>query len=308
MSTLPCVKLKTVDSFSIGQRLDNYLIKYLKGVPKSHIYRIIRKGEVRVNGGKKKVEYKLQKNDIVRLPPVKTSETKTFNIFNSLQKLLTGAIIYEDSGLVAINKPSGLAVHSGSGVNVGVIEAFRCIYKKPIELVHRLDRATSGVLLLAKKRSVLKNLHAQLNKRQVEKHYVALVNGAWAKKTHTIDMPLFNNLRQTIISDIKGKKAISHFRPVKNFHNDNFSASLVEITIKTGRTHQIRAHAKYAGHSIAGDAKYGDKVFDNIMRSYGLERLFLHAEQLIFTNPETNKIQKIKATLSKELTDFLNSL
>jgi len=301
------VSFQTVDEFSEGQRLDNYLLKHLKGVPKSHIYRVIRKGEVRVNKGRKKAEYKLQLDDVVRIPPIRVSESGQVEASDNLKQLLTDSALYEDKGLLIINKPSGLAVHSGSGVTIGVIEALRSMYKDPVELVHRLDRATSGVLLIAKKRNVLKNLHEQLNKHQMEKRYTALVKGTWSKKRHTIDAPLYQNSRYTVV-DAKGKEAISHFQPLKNFHQQGFEASLVEVLIETGRTHQIRAHAKHANHPIAGDDKYGDPSFDQQIKDKGLRRLFLHAHQLTFTNPLTNEIQKVQAPLTQDLQDFLDQL
>ena len=301
------VSLQTIDEFSVGQRLDNYLLKHLKGVPKSHIYRVIRKGEVRVNKGRKKADYKLILNDMVRIPPIRVSKPNEISIPDSLQTLLKNAILYEDKGLLIINKPAGLAVHSGSGVSVGVIEALRKMYKEPIELVHRLDRATSGVLLIAKKRAVLKNLQQQLNQHQMEKRYTALVQGAWSKRCHTIDAPLYQNSR-CIVVDAKGKQAISHFQPFKNFHQDDFAASLVEVLIETGRMHQIRVHAKYAAHPIAGDDKYGNPIFDAKTKARGLKRLFLHAHQLTFSNPLNDKIQKVNAPLTQDLQDFLAAL
>ena len=301
------VSFKTVDEFSEGQRLDNYLLKHLKGVPKSHVYRVIRKGEVRVNKGRKKAEYKLQLDDVVRIPPIRVSESGQVEASDNLKQLLTDSVLYEDKGLLIINKPSGLAVHSGSGVTIGVIEALRSMYKDPVELVHRLDRATSGILLIAKKRSVLKNLHEQLSQHQMEKRYTALVKGTWSKKRHTIDAPLYQNSRYTVV-DAKGKEAISHLQPLKNFHQQDFEASLVEVLIETGRTHQIRAHAKHAGHPIAGDDKYGDSRFDAEIKTKGLNRLFLHAHQLTFTNPLTNEIQKVQAPLTQDLQDFLKKL
>lgn len=299
------VEFKTIDEFSTGQRLDNYLLKILKGVPKSRIYRIIRKGEVRVNKGRKKADYKLKTSDIVRIPPVRTSDSQTVQASSSLKELLRESILYEDNGLIIINKPSGLAVHGGSGIEIGVIEAMRGIYKEQIELVHRIDRATSGVLLIAKKRSVLKDLHNQLKNHQVEKKYTALVKGVWSKKKHTIDAPLYANSREVVV-DAKGKSAISHFQVLKNFKDSN--ASLVDIHIETGRMHQIRSHAKYAQHPLAGDDKYGDREFNKILKSQGLKRLFLHAYKLSFTNPLTNKIQKIEAPLSVELEEFLQKI
>ncbi len=299
------VSFQTIDEFSAGQRLDNFLLKQLKGVPKSHIYRVIRKGEVRVNKGRKKAEYKLQLNDVVRVPPVRVSESKPTQTSERLKELLTASILYEDKGLLAINKPSGLAVHGGSGIDVGVIEALRNIYQTPIELVHRIDRATSGVLLIAKKRSILKNLHVQLTQHQMEKRYTALVKGTWSKKRHTIDAPLYQNSRYSVV-DVKGKHAISHFQPIKNF--EHLDASLVEVLIETGRNHQIRVHGQYAGHPLACDDKYGDREFNRALHAQGLKRLFLHAHQLTFTNPSTNEIQTIKAPLSNELTEFLQKI
>ena len=300
-------RLVTVDEFSIGQRLDNYLLKQLKGVPRSHIYRIIRKGEVRVNKGRKKAEYKLQLEDIVRIPPIKTASEKVIKPSDNLIDVLNQSILYEDNGLMILNKHHGMAVHGGSNVSVGLIEALKTKYKQPIELVHRLDRSTSGCLILAKKRSVLKALHEQLVQHQMEKRYIALVNNSWSKKRHTIDAPIYQNSRYSVI-DAKGKQAVSHFHPLKNFQKDDFSASLVEVVIETGRTHQIRVHAKYADHPIAQDDKYGDQLFDKLMKEKGLNRLFLHAKSITFTNPTTNEIQKVVAPLPIELENFLNKL
>ena len=300
-------RLVTVDEFSIGQRLDNYLLKQLKGVPRSHIYRIIRKGEVRVNKGRKKAEYKLQPEDIVRIPPIKTASEKIIKPSDHLIDVLNQSILYEDNGLMILNKHHGMAVHGGSNVSVGLVEALKTKYKQPIELVHRLDRSTSGCLILAKKRSVLKALHEQLVQHQMEKCYIALVKNSWSKKRHTIDAPIYQNSRYSVI-DAKGKQAVSHFHPLKNFQKDDFSASLVEVLIETGRTHQIRVHAKYADHPVAQDDKYGDRLFDKVMKEKGLNRLFLHAKSVTFTNPTTNEIQKVVAPLAIELEDFLNKL
>ena len=300
-------RLVTVDEFSIGQRLDNYLLKKLKGVPRPHIYRIIRKGEVRVNKGRKKAEYKLQLNDVVRIPPIRLATEKSIRYSSSFIDLINKSTLYEDEGLLIINKQSGIAVHSGSGIKVGVIEALKDNYSQPIELVHRLDRATSGCLMLAKKRSVLKDLHEQLVKHQMEKRYIAFVKNSWSKKYHTIDSPIFQNSRYSVI-DAKGKESISVFHPIKNFQDKDYSASLVEVEIKTGRTHQIRVHAKHAKHPIAQDDKYGDPDFNDLMKKIGLDRIFLHAKSLTFTNPTTKEIQKVIAPLPSKLEDFLNKL
>ena len=300
-------RLITVDEFSIGQRLDNYLVKQLKGVPKSHIYRIIRKGEVRVNKGRKKADYRLISEDIIRIPPIRTSTTVAVKPSDNLLETLNNSILFEDKGLLIINKPHGMAVHGGSGVTIGIIEALKSQYKETIELVHRLDRATSGCLILAKKRSVLKALHEQLFNHQLEKRYIALVKNSWSKKRHTVDAPIYQNSRNSVI-DSKGKESLSHFHPLKNFQIDDFSASLVDVVIETGRTHQIRVHAKYAEHPLAQDNKYGDPNFDKLMKKKGLNRLFLHAKAITFTNPMTNEIQKISAPLPDDLEKFLAKL
>ena len=297
----------TVDDFSVGQRLDNYLIKQLKGVPRSRIYRIIRKGEVRVNKGRKKADYKLKAEDLIRIPPIRTSTEKEIKPSQGLLKTLENSVLYEDKGLLIINKIHGMAVHGGSGISVGIIEALKSQYKEPIELVHRLDRSTSGCLLLAKKRSVLKSLHDDLVNHPLEKRYTALVKDIWSKKRHTIDAPIYQNSRYSVI-DSKGKDSLSHFHPIKNFELGEFNASLVEVSIETGRTHQIRVHAKFAGHPVAQDDKYGDAVFDQFMKKKGLNRLFLHAKTLTFTNPLTNEIQKVSAPLPADLETFLKKL
>ena len=307
MTTHDAPRFVTVDEFSVGQRLDNYLIKLLKGVPKSRIYRIIRKGEVRVNKGRKKADYKLKAEDLIRIPPIRTSTEKEIKPSQSLLKLLENAVLYEDKGMLIINKIHGMSVHGGSGISVGLIEALKSQYKEPIELVHRLDRATSGCLILAKKRSVLKSLHSQLVNHQFEKRYTALVKDTWSKKKHTIDAPIYQNSRYSVI-DSKGKDSLSHFHPIKNFELGDFNASLVEVSIETGRTHQIRVHAKFAGHPVAQDDKYGDGDFDQFMKKKGLNRLFLHAKTLTFTNPLTNEIQKVNAPLPDDLETFLKKL
>ena len=307
MTTHDAPRFVTVDEFSVGQRLDNYLIKLLKGVPKSRIYRIIRKGEVRVNKGRKKADYKLKAEDLIRIPPIRTSTEKEIKPSQSLLKLLENAVLYEDKGMLIINKIHGMSVHGGSGISVGIIEALKSQYKEPIELVHRLDRATSGCLILAKKRSVLKSLHSQLVNHQFEKRYTALVKDTWSKKKHTIDAPIYQNSRYSVI-DSKGKDSLSHFHPIKNFELGDFNASLVEVSIETGRTHQIRVHAKFAGHPVAQDNKYGDGDFDQFMKKKGLNRLFLHAKTLTFTNPLTNEIQKVNAPLPDDLETFLKKL
>ena len=262
---------------------------------------------MRVNKGRKKADYKLQLEDIVRIPPIKTASENIKQPSDNLIDVLNQSILYEDNGLMVLNKHHGMAVHGGSNISIGLVEAMKAKNKRPIELVHRLDRSTSGCLILAKKRSVLKALHEQLVERQMEKRYIALVKNSWSKKRHTVDAPIFQNSRFSVI-DVKGKQAVSHFHPLKNFQKDDFSASLVEVLIETGRTHQIRVHAKYADHPIAQDEKYGDHFFDKVMKERGLNRIFLHAKSVTFTNPTTNEIQKVVAPLPIELEDFLNKL
>ena len=208
---------------------------------------------------------------------------------------------------MVINKSHGMSVHGGSGISLGIIEALKSRYKEPIELVHRLDRATSGCLILAKKRSVLKSLHEQLLNHQLEKRYTALVKNIWSKKKHTVDAPIYQNSRYSVI-DSKGKNSVSHFHPVKNFELGEYSASLVDVLIESGRTHQIRVHAKFAGHPVAQDNKYGDAAFDQFMKKKGLKRLFLHAKTITFTNPTTSEIQKVTAPLPNDLEEFLKEL
>lgn len=299
------VRFFTVDDFSIGQRLDNYLIKKLKGVPKSHIYKIIRSGEIRVNKARKKAHYKISAKEIIRIPPIRVTKKSAYNdkIIQNLQEI----ILYEDSSLLVINKPSAMAVHSGSNINTGIIEYLKEHRKEAIELVHRIDKATSGVLILAKKRSALKFLHEQFKNRQVEKQYTALLKDSWSKKYHIIDAAIEKKFNSVNIS-ANGKEAISHFHPIKNFKNNNFSACLANIQIKTGRMHQIRIHAKYAGHPIAQDDKYGDKEFNKHMKSLGLNRLFLHAKSATFVNPISKEIQTVVAPMPDNLTNILQAL
>ena len=250
----------TIYSSSAGQRLDNYLIKKLKGVPKSHIYQIIRK-EVRVNNGRKKINYRLNIGDTVRIPPIKITNKVYATVSDKLKTLLTNNIVYEDSAIIVLNKPSGLASHGGSGISLGVIEAMRQIYSDKLELIHRLDRDTSGCILIAKKRSALIDLQNQIRQGTVNKLYLALLKNAWQKKQYTIDMGIAkNNTKGQKKSFIKkdGYRAISHFIPIKNIHSTSFSLCFTKIIIKTGRTHQIRVHANYAKHPVVGDNKYGD--------------------------------------------------
>lgn len=273
-----------------GQRIDNFLRTQLKGVPKTLIYRILRKGEVRVNKGRIKPEYKLQAGDVVRVPPLRLAERdEPEPLAQGLLERLEAAIVYEDKALIVLNKPAGIAVHGGSGLNYGVIEAFRQLRPdaKDLELVHRLDRDTSGLLMIAKKRSMLRHLHEQLRGDGVDKRYMALVRGHWATAKKQVNAPLQkSNLRsgeRMVEVDSEGKEALTLFRVLRRFGD---FATLVEAKPVTGRTHQIRVHAKHAGHSIAGDSKYGDDEFTREVRELGGKRLFLHAYELHVPLPE----------------------
>ncbi|MBV2131318.1 23S rRNA pseudouridine(955/2504/2580) synthase RluC [Pseudomonas sp. MAP12] len=284
------VQLLEVRPELAGQRIDNFLRTQLKGVPKTLIYRILRKGEVRVNKGRIKPEYKLQAGDVVRVPPLRVSERdEPEPLAQGLLQRLEAAVVYEDKALIVLNKPAGIAVHGGSGLSYGVIEAFRQLRPdaKDIELVHRLDRDTSGLLMIAKKRSMLRHLHEALRGDGVDKRYLALVRGNWPTAKKKISAPLLkNNLRsgeRMVEVNPEGKDALTEFRIVRRFGD---FATLIEARPITGRTHQIRVHAKHAGHSIAGDSKYGDEGFTREIRELGGKRLFLHAHALRVTLPD----------------------
>jgi 23S rRNA pseudouridine955/2504/2580 synthase len=281
------VSFVTVTEDQQGQRIDNFLVTHLKGVPKSAIYKILRKGEVRVNKKRVKPVYKLQIDDLIRIPPIKVAEREEF-VPKNLDKIsaLEDAILFEDQYLIVINKPSGMAVHGGSGLSYGLIEALRVLrpQEKNLELVHRLDRDTSGCLLISKKRSILKGLHEQLREKTMEKNYWALVVGEWAAKIKNVTEPLRKNTLQSgervvRVDEEHGKASHTRFRVLERFDG----CTLVQASPVTGRTHQIRVHTQCKGHPIACDDKYGDQVFDSRMREMGLSRLFLHAHDLRFT-------------------------
>ena len=294
-----------------GQRLDNFLIRTLKGVPKSRIYRLLRKGEVRVNKGRVKAESRLQAGDVVRLPPIRVAETPKAAVpGQKLQQLLNDSILFEDEGLLVINKPSGVAVHGGSGLSMGVIEAFRAMRpeEKFLELVHRLDRDTSGCLVLARKRAVLKEMHAAIQGGQMEKRYLALVRGDWPKGKSTVNAPLRKNElssgERVVRVDAEGKPSVTHFKVLSRFKK----ATLMEVLLETGRTHQIRVHCQSAGHPLAGDIKYGDEVFDRQMKELGLRRLFLHASYLRFRHPLSGDWVELEAPLPSDLAAVVERL
>ncbi|MBL0511886.1 23S rRNA pseudouridine(955/2504/2580) synthase RluC [Aeromonas media] len=305
------VQLLTIEAEHEGQRIDNFLKTQLKGVPKSLIYRILRKGEVRVNKKRIKPEYKLCVGDEVRVPPVRVAEKNELPSANlgSIQRL-ESQILFEDEAMIVLNKPSGMAVHGGSGLSFGVIEGLRALRPEArfLELVHRLDRDTSGVLLVAKKRSALRSLHEQLRVKTMRKQYLALVRGQWQSHVKVVNAPLRKNDLQSgervvrVSSD--GKPSETRFRIARQFAE----ATLVECSPITGRTHQIRVHTQHAGHPIACDDKYGEAAFDEKMRTLGLKRLFLHAWKLSFTHPVDDREMQVEAPLAPELDAFLNKL
>ena len=291
----PGVRLVEVAPEFAGQRIDNFLITYLKGVPKTLIYRILRKGEVRVNKGRIKPEYKLQAGDVVRVPPVRVPERdEPVPVAQGLLQRLEAAIVHEDKGLIVLNKPAGIAVHGGSGLSFGVIEAFRQLRPdaKELELVHRLDRDTSGLLMIAKKRSMLRHLHEQLRGDGVDKRYMALVRGNWPTVQKQVRAPLLkSNLRsgeRMVEVNEEGKEALTLFKVLRRFGD---FATMVEARPITGRTHQIRVHALHAGHCIAGDPKYGDEDFSREIRDLGGKRLFLHAYALTVPLPDGGELK-----------------
>jgi 23S rRNA pseudouridine955/2504/2580 synthase len=333
--------LVTVTEDYAGQRLDNFLIPQLKGVPKTHVYRIIRSGEVRVNKGRAHADTRVEAGDIVRLPPVRTSERAEQKAQAMAQEVARhGAsstvggyapaaefpILFEDDFLLAIDKPAGVAVHGGSGVSFGIIEQLRMARPEAdfLELVHRLDRETSGVLLIAKRRMALKLLQEQFRERETDKVYLALVSGEWPTNLRVIDKALHKYLlpngerrvkivpndhpdamRSVTLVKVKSTMPASALAPATPF-------SLLEVTIKTGRTHQIRVHLAGEGHPIAGDDKYGDFELNKALQrssagAASLKRMFLHAWSLKFNHPKTRKVVHLQAALPDELQQFLPS-
>jgi 23S rRNA pseudouridine955/2504/2580 synthase len=299
-----------------GTRLDNFLVRKLRDVPRTHVFRLVRRGEVRVNKKRAKPDQRVELGDVVRLPPVKRAEqlpppVAPRQASPSLQQLVLGAIVHEDADLIVFNKPSGVAVHGGSATDFGLIEALRSARPDlpDAELVHRLDRDTSGVLLVARRRAALRDLHAQLREGRTEKRYLALLCGKWNLGTKRIEAALDTDERRSgerhVAVRAHGKMAVSTFRPVQFFGN---LASLVEVEIDTGKTHQIRVHAAYAGHPVAGDDKYGNRAFNELFEQYGLRRTFLHSSSLGFTRPGTREPMLASAPLPAELVAVLDTL
>ncbi|MEQ1558332.1 MAG: 23S rRNA pseudouridine(955/2504/2580) synthase RluC [Methyloglobulus sp.] len=310
-SPAPAVQWVEITEDNSEQRLDNFLITRLKGVPKSRIYRIVRKGEVRVNKGRVDIKYRLVIGDIVRIPPVRMAETSDegLPVSRGLTDILQNNVLFEDDAILVVNKPCGFAVHGGSGIDSGIIEGFRKLNpdQRFLELVHRLDRDTSGCLLIAKKRSALRILHEQFRDDTVSKSYLALLSGQWARKKLIVDQPLQKNVskggeRIVVISPV-GKASETLFRRLKLFKD----ATLVEVSPKTGRTHQIRVHAAYLGHPIIGDERYGLADINKTFKNKGFKKMFLHAENLQFQHPVSGDTVKISAPQPQHFIDFVKN-
>ncbi len=307
----PRVKLVVISPDEAGQRIDNYLLRELKGVPKSHVYRILRSGEVRVNSGRIDAAYRLVGGDVVRIPPVRVAATPDLSRVRIPEgTTLKPHVLMEDDAIIALAKPSGLAVHGGSGVSLGVIELLRREYShlKFLELVHRLDRETSGILLIAKRRSALTGLHAALRDGKMEKHYLALGSGVWKGGRRHVRVSLMKFLtdggERRVSADTQGQDAHSIFTPLKQFKD----CVLVDAQIKTGRTHQIRVHMAHEGHPILGDAKYGDFTRNREVAKGGLKRMFLHAHSLAFDHPITGERLALECPLPDDLSGYLAKL
>ena len=310
----PSVQQVTVDEDSVGQRLDNFLMRILKGVPKTHVYRIIRSGEVRINRGRVSADTRLELGDVVRLPPVRVSEKPAEKEAASVPAR-EFPVLFEDEWVLAIDKPAGVAVHGGSGVNFGVIEQLRRArpQAKFLELVHRLDRETSGILLLAKKRAALTRLQDQFRERETGKTYLALALGHWPARLKVLDAPLHKYLlpdgerRVKVVGkdDPDGMRSVTLVKvrqriPVA-LSEQVTEMSLLEVTIKTGRTHQIRVHLASSGHPIAGDDKYGQFDTNRLLQGHQLRRMFLHAWRLQFNHPQTGERLELQCPLPPEL-------
>jgi 23S rRNA pseudouridine955/2504/2580 synthase len=311
----PGVRHVTVDSGHAGQRLDNFLLSTLKGVPRTHVYRLLRKGEVRVNKGRARPDYRLEEGDVVRIPPVRQGESAGRAIAaraaaSGRFDWLAERVLVEDEHLLVLDKPAGLAVHGGSGVAVGLIEALRELRPQNpfLELAHRLDRDTSGCLLIAKSRKALVRLHTMLRDGEIDKYYLALVAGRWRGGARRVELALEKNRpasgeRRVEVGD-EGKDSVSEFTPREKLD----VATLVEVHLLTGRMHQARVHAAHLGHPIAGDDKYGDGDFNQAMKGHGLTRLFLHAARLEFRHPDSGHPLRIQAPLPAELERVLEKM
>jgi 23S rRNA pseudouridine955/2504/2580 synthase len=308
------VRLVRIGEENAGQRIDNFLMTQLKGVPKSHIYRILRTGQVRLNGGRIQAAQRIASGDLVRIPPLRTAPPASGSIslpaVEAFRQRLAARILIDDAELLVINKPSGIAVHGGSGLTLGIIEGLRKLRPeaKLLELVHRLDRDTSGCLVIAKKRSALRSLHEQFRENAVKKSYLALLDGAWTQCERTVVAALDKNVLQSgerlVKASEAGKSAVTVFRRLRRFP----TATLVEAEPHTGRTHQIRVHAQFMGHPIAGDERYAPSDRNRAFRQQGLRRLFLHASRLTFVHPGSGQPITVEAPLDSELQTFLDAL
>ncbi|WMY95544.1 MAG: 23S rRNA pseudouridine(955/2504/2580) synthase RluC [Arsenophonus sp.] len=300
-----------INNDEAGKRIDNFLFRRFKNIPKSKIYRIIRKGEVRVNSGRIKPKYKIKEGDSLRIPFLETRIKKNivFHKFHQID-LLMNNIIYEDEHLLILNKPSGMAVHGGTGIQFGIIEILRLLRSETyfLDLVHRLDRNTSGILLIAKKLSSLRALHEQLRLKKMQKEYLALVKGQWPSHIKVIQKPLLNNIfkngQQIVQVSSNGKYAETNFKIKERFIN----TTLLKVIPITGKKHQIRVHTQYVKHPIIFDHCYGDFNFDEKLHIIGLKRIFLHAHILIFTHPSTGEKLSFKAPLDEQLQTCLIQL
>ena len=308
--------MRTITTEEAGQRIDNFLMRHFKTVPRSRIYRLLRKGEVRVNRKRIDAEYRIAAGDEVRLPPVRIesgdaqAQSGPARPSTSLVELLERAVIFQDKHVLVLDKPAGVAVHGGSGMSFGVIEALRASRpREALELVHRLDRDTSGCLLVARDRPTLTALHALIRNGGMHKTYLALVSGSWQLGTKRIDAPLATDNRQHGERHVKvataGKDSVSIFKPVQFFGP---LATLMEVDIPTGRTHQIRVHASFAGHPLLGDDKYGDRERNAEIKQHGLRRAFLHAQSVAFEWPGSGMPFHVSAPLPPELSTVLDSI
>ncbi len=300
------VRKVRVDEERAGQRIDNFLRTELPGVPKGRVYRLLRRGEVRVNGGRIRAEYKLQEGDEVRIPPVRVAAEDPPPPDRQAIAMLEH-VLYEDKRLLVINKPAGIAVHGGSGVRHGAVELLRHARPdlKDLGLVHRIDRETSGCLVMAKRRSALRDLHARFREGKVEKNYLALVVGDWQYGEQLIDAPLLVTNRKGgerhVIVSKKGKEAQTRVSLSRTYG----VYSLLQCAPVTGRTHQIRVHLQHAGHPIAGDERYGEEADNKLAQRFGLKRLFLHAQSIAFADDSGNELH-FTAPLADDLEQFLS--
>ena len=306
----------TVGDDSAGQRVDNFLTKVLKGVPKSHIYRILRSGEVRVNKGRVGPDARLVVGDVVRVPPVKTSApAKKAGVAAPRRAGSKVPILFEDDALIVVDKPSGLAVHGGSGIATGLIEQMRAARPEArfLELVHRLDRDTSGVMLVAKKRAALVALHEQLREGGFDKRYLVLVRGRWRDEKRRVKLALHKfatkeGERRVRVEDEGGQESETIFRRRATWFDRDPPLALLEAELKTGRTHQIRVHLTHLGFPLAGDDKYGDFAWNKTLAKEGLKRMFLHAHRLAFLHPVSGDPVAFEAPLPRDLAAFVAQL